>query len=1003
MAEIGTIIAIVQLADRVIELSKYWIEGVRDAESDLRSILIETSMLKAILENIRFLSDCSDGLSTTLVGLSTSGGPLSHCQRILDEIINNIIPFEILGNGQQPASEKDKFKFMIAKLGWANKRARAQKLLDELQRYNAAINLALITESLHDIREIKTKTDLVLAALSDAEKREFCQWYQQTNPSSLHNRAWGLFEQGTCEWIHRVPEWEDWLQKKHRCLWVHGIPGAGKTILASYMVHQLESYCESQANSVALYSYCYFANIQNEAAPLLRWIITKLCRHTNSVPASAYQTFKKGRDPNLSELLTALAEILEPMQTVYIVVDALDESKPRDELLKVIRDLVTDARFDKAQVVATSREYIDIERVLEDISAGVSMSNPWVNHDIALCVRSVLQNGPSFKRWPTQLLDEVENTLAARAKGMFRWAICQLDRLRRLKGNACAVRKAVSTLPKTLDETYQRIFAEIPEEDRDIVRLCLGWIDFHNRLFLDSIPFLSLSQALNSAQQEQRDWSIVDEEDLKEICGCLIRTFPGYGFGYPIPARDGISPDLTVVAFAHYTVREFLVDSKVSTSPAGYFVLDKQLSVEVAEAVLLTAPRCDTGLIRDYMQASERIWNLHLLKTFSELVSRSLESYCALAALEMISDRQVSKPLSYLLSEPGLLSLILDFLEPSNDRVDDIEYLLFCWRWIYPDYGHALTWHPVPGPACQLKFCEQNWATNHTSAIKDAMHLFMALEFARWSLFPALARELFNRDGKNAVEILEAPVMLVDTGLQEGSLSPASLLSCSVIEYTASKAISDIYDPHELGQSKGDDGTFGFMMDLPGVPSSKDQATAVLQAHSIAHGKYCEQAPTCFFKALLDSGANPHGMISHATRPIQRTAGTADWHGVEMLLCAGADVNDLGDPSGTRTGYDFGPLLFQDRPYRDMITDWTGKSPLWILYHIRKYPQDETVDCSGSRKNMERTAEILIRHGAKALRLEDGDIVEYPEIRDMLMRPFEEWNLPEEPKNGPGR
>lgn len=147
MAEIGTVIAVIQLADRVIELSKYWIEGVRDAESDLRSLLIETSMLRSVLENIRFLSGCSDGLSTTLAGLSVSGDPLGHCQRVLDDLVN-LIPIKLLENGHQPASGKDKMKLMMVKLGWPSKRSKAQKLLNELRQYNAAISLSLVTESL---------------------------------------------------------------------------------------------------------------------------------------------------------------------------------------------------------------------------------------------------------------------------------------------------------------------------------------------------------------------------------------------------------------------------------------------------------------------------------------------------------------------------------------------------------------------------------------------------------------------------------------------------------------------------------------------------------------------------------------------------------------------------------------------------------------------------------------------------------------------------------------
>jgi len=146
MAEIGTILAVIQIADRVIELSRYWIEGVLDAESDLRSILLETTMLKSVLENIQFLSGCSDNLTKALGGLSLSDGPLGHCGRILADLAA-LIPPKVTENEKESTSKTEKVKVMVARLAWPMKRPRCQKLLDELQRYKAAISLSLVTET----------------------------------------------------------------------------------------------------------------------------------------------------------------------------------------------------------------------------------------------------------------------------------------------------------------------------------------------------------------------------------------------------------------------------------------------------------------------------------------------------------------------------------------------------------------------------------------------------------------------------------------------------------------------------------------------------------------------------------------------------------------------------------------------------------------------------------------------------------------------------------------
>jgi len=221
----------------------------------------------------------------------------------------------------------------------------------------------------------------------------------------------------------RSPEWADWINARGRCLWIHGIPGAGKTILMSHLVEHINEYCQSQSQSQSTkahaYYYCYFGHSQDEAAHFLGSLLNQLCRQSGLVTPEIYKMYKAGSEPNLSELLTALEGMLAHFDTVYVVVDALDESLPRENLLEVLRDLVTDVRFQKIQVLASSREYIDIELILEAISVSVSMSNPFVEEDIRSLVRSLIASNHKFRRWPQDMLDELENAVATGAHGMY--------------------------------------------------------------------------------------------------------------------------------------------------------------------------------------------------------------------------------------------------------------------------------------------------------------------------------------------------------------------------------------------------------------------------------------------------------------------------------------------------------------------------------------------------------------------------------------------------------
>jgi hypothetical protein len=71
------------------------------------------------------------------------------------------------------------------------------------------------------------------------------------------------------------------------------------------------------------------------------------------------------------------------------------------------------------QLLATSREHIDIENTMRNISTCLSMSNPSVEGDIRLQVRSSLRTHPKFRRWPDDLLTEVEDAVSKGANGMY--------------------------------------------------------------------------------------------------------------------------------------------------------------------------------------------------------------------------------------------------------------------------------------------------------------------------------------------------------------------------------------------------------------------------------------------------------------------------------------------------------------------------------------------------------------------------------------------------------
>lgn len=253
----------------------------------------------------------------------------------------------------------------------------------------------------------------------DRQEKEVYAWLHATDPSELHEKWCETYEPGTGEWLFRSPEWTSWLEERTRCLWVHGIPGAGKTIFASHLIETVSLRCKHHGPRFAcVYYYCYFGHSQDETIPFLRWLLLELCRQLDCIPPVVLDLHRYGGVPTARKLLAAIEQVVQVFDKVFVFLDAVDESQERENLLRVLKSLATEARFENVRLLATSREYMDIEEVMINISIPVSMRNGLLDQDIALYIRSKLDSHPKLRRWSVDFREQVFQALTAKANGM---------------------------------------------------------------------------------------------------------------------------------------------------------------------------------------------------------------------------------------------------------------------------------------------------------------------------------------------------------------------------------------------------------------------------------------------------------------------------------------------------------------------------------------------------------------------------------------------------------
>lgn len=258
---------------------------------------------------------------------------------------------------------------------------------------------------------------------TEQSREKILEWLTVVDPSGYHNTISAMREKHTGLWLDKSPEYRAWKndQGSSPLIWFHGIPGAGKTVLFSHIVEDVRTHCRtikyySDLPSICIYYYCYFGRNQDESLPLLRWILSQLARRAKYVPRVLKDLFDSGHQPDSEAVFKALSELSQQFTTIYVLVDGLDESANRGNILRVMRKL---RESDNLRLLAMSREENDIKEAMKRICAKtVSLSNKFVDEDIATYIKSELADNARLSLYPQGLKQEIETSLVRGARGM---------------------------------------------------------------------------------------------------------------------------------------------------------------------------------------------------------------------------------------------------------------------------------------------------------------------------------------------------------------------------------------------------------------------------------------------------------------------------------------------------------------------------------------------------------------------------------------------------------
>ncbi|KUJ24171.1 ankyrin [Mollisia scopiformis] len=373
-------------------------------------------------------------------------------------------------------------------------------------------------------------------------------WLQPTDytaDSSEFRRHLSSQAPGTGLWICNTARYQQWHQSDgHSSLWVKGVPGAGKSVIAASMVEHLSS-TEDVPVLYFFFRYIVAANRKprNLIQDFLAQLLPRCPRLQGTLQPLLGSELDHLSDERLWEfLLLGLASI----EKTYCVVDAMDEMElgSNDTFLQRLNGLAT-FRPESVKLFMTSRPKQYLQSALHDASiVHISLEDDLVGKDIAVFVAHRLKDVLSGDE-NAQLRASLESTICERSRGLFLYARLLVDQIipKLHATGQLDVQKLAKSLPIGLEDMYNTMLYQNTESEKITTDIQVFLLEFVTHS----------SRALR----------------LNELANVLASEFPSERLpGTPKNvARTACAPLLEIledetVQVIHHSFTEFLLDTE---------------------------------------------------------------------------------------------------------------------------------------------------------------------------------------------------------------------------------------------------------------------------------------------------------------------------------------------------------------------------------------------------------------------------------------------------------
>ncbi|TFK22617.1 ankyrin [Coprinopsis marcescibilis] len=332
-------------------------------------------------------------------------------------------------------------------------------------------------------RDVNITYNTSASASTDDEQLLYriLEWLSKINFRNILAKNLAKRTPNTGHWVLSSEWFRNWLKNRlGGILWGTGMPGAGKTVIASIVIEYLDQLANKSNDICLVFAFCRYTEKLMVIDILMAILRQLLERHPQVLPfvKALYErhTREKTR-PSEAEVVDLLKQIASSgfFKQILCVLDGLDEagSDIQVDLLDVLTSLpinffITSRPLDSLKDIVPTAQFMTIIASDSDIAL-------LIDHKIRriTALRRLLANNAVLKA-------EIVSTVGSKSSGMFLLASLQLDTLKGCTSES-EVRKALQGLPRGIEAMYEATISRIkalPKHEADLVKRVLIWVTY---------------------------------------------------------------------------------------------------------------------------------------------------------------------------------------------------------------------------------------------------------------------------------------------------------------------------------------------------------------------------------------------------------------------------------------------------------------------------------------------------------------------------------------------